>query len=213
MRFSYFAAVGLAAAGALLPAPWSAAQDAEPDAAIESAPVAAAASAPEAEVAATPVAEACPPRLDSDFVPGLGQPGAWLDAEQAIYAPPGANALGHPVSYLIVTGPGENDSAEASVRKLTYRLAGLNTRWGAEYNPDLRTAFDRAVGTEVCGDGSAACMVDFRGAVAGQRSGAELSNSAPSPPGGASQGVLRLIKADYDLDGADPVYLVCHYAQ
>lgn len=205
MRFSCFTAFGLAATGALLPAPWSAAAQ-------DAAPVVAAESAPDAEVAAAAAAETCPPEVDADFATGLGQPAAWLDAEQAIYAAPGSTALGHPVSYLIVTGPGEN-GADAPVRKLTYRLAGLNTRWGAEYAPDVRTAFDRAFDTKACGDGSAACMVDFSGAVPGQRSGAELSNSAPSPPRDASEGVLRLLKADYDLDGADPIFLVCRYAR
>lgn len=196
MRFSCLTAVSLAAAGALLPASWNAAaQDA----------------ASEAEPAAPSAAEACPPQIEPDFVAGLGQPAARLDAEQAIYTPPGATALGRPVSYLIVTGPGENDAADAPVQRLTYRLAGLNIRWGADYAPDLRTAFDRAFDTDACGDGGASCMVDFRGAEAGQRSGAELSNRAPTPPRGSNEGVMRVIKADYDLDGADPVYLVCHY--
>ena len=195
MRFSCLTAVSLAAAGALLSPSWkAAAQDA----------------APEAE-AAPSVAEACPPQIEPDFLAGLGQPAARLGAEEAVYAPPGATALGQPVSYVIVTGPGEN-AADAPVRRLAYRLAGVNARWGDAYPPNLRTAFDRAFETKAGGDGGASCMVDFRGAEGGQRSGAELSNTAPSPPPGPNEGVSRLIRADYNLDGADPVYLVCHYA-
>lgn len=206
MRFSCVTAVSLAAAGALLSPSWNAAaQDGVPGAEAAAAPVAEAAAAPSAT-------EACPPQIEPDFLAGLGQPGARLDSEEAVYAPAGTTALGHPVSYLIVTGPGENDAADAPVRRLAYRLSGVNTRWGVGYAADLRTAFDKAFDTKACGDGEASCMVDFRGAEAGQRSGAELSNRAPSSPRGPNEGVLRLVRADYNLDGADPVYLVCHYA-
>lgn len=205
MRFSYALVTGT-----LLLAPLNApAQEAEPAGDPPAAEV------EEAEPAAAPSQAfvedgTCPQEMTSQRARGFGQPSAELDAGQAVYTPADLTVLDSPVAYVIVN---RQSGANSAVTRLSYRLAGVNVSWGADHRPALRQAFDKAFKVDVCGKAGSTCLVDYRSPEAGIRASAELSTRMPSLPPGGTGDAMRLLRADNDLDGADPVFLICTYAE
>ena len=152
----------------------------------------------------------CPQEMTRQRAAGMGEPSAQLDTAQAVYTPAGLSVLDSPVAYVIV---GRQAGGNNAVTRLTYRLSGVNVAWGADHRPGLRQAFDRAFNVEVCGNAGATCMVDYRSPDPGIRASAELSTRMPAIPQGATGESMPLLRADNDLDGADPVFLICTYAE
>lgn len=153
---------------------------------------------------------ACPVKADAALATALGEPVAWLGAGQTVHAPAGLTMLGQTVAYVIVVHASAD--AAAPITELGYRLQGLNRPYGNRYTVDLRKAFDKGFSGSNCGSGnSTSCLVDYKSNAAGDLSGAELSEGNITMPKEAHGDGLGPVKADYNLDGADPVFLVCHY--
>jgi hypothetical protein len=153
---------------------------------------------------------ACPQSVTPELLTALGDPVGWLGAGQTIHAPAALTMVGQPVSYVIVVRA--SGDAAAPVAELDYRLRGLNRPYGDRYAIDLRKAFDKGFAGSSCGGGgNMSCVVDYSAKTAGVLSGAELSEGNISMPKEAHGDGLGPVKADYNLDGADPVFLVCHY--
>jgi hypothetical protein len=153
---------------------------------------------------------ACPQNVTPELLTALGDPVAWLGAGQTVHAPAALTMVGQPVGYVIVVRA--SGDAAAPVSELDYRLQGLNRPYGNRYTVDLRKAFDKGfTGSSCGGSGNMSCVVDYSAKTAGELSGAELSEGNISLPKEAHGDGLGPVKADYNLDGADPVFLVCHY--
>jgi hypothetical protein len=162
-------------------------------------------------IASTPAAAddiACPMKVTPELVTSLGDPVGWLAAGQTVHAPAGLTMIGQPVAYVIAIR--SSGDAAAPISELDYRLQG-NRPYGERYTVALRKAFDKGFNGSDCASGNASCVVDFKASAAGEFSGAELSEGNLSIPKDAHGDGLAPVKADYDLDGADPVFLVCHY--
>jgi hypothetical protein len=153
---------------------------------------------------------ACPQSVTPELLTALGDPVGWLGAGQTIHAPAALTMVGQPVGYVIVVRA--SGDASSPVSELDYRLRGLNRPYGDRYAIDLRKAFDKGfTGSSCGGGGNMSCVVDYSAKTAGELSGAELSEGNISMPNEAHGDGLGPVKADYNLDGADPVFLVCHY--
>jgi len=151
----------------------------------------------------------CPTKITPELVTALGEPVGWLGAGQTVHAPAGLTMIGQPVSYVLAVHAGSD--AAAPITQLDYRLQGLNRPYGQRYAVDLRKAFDKGFTGSSCASGNASCLVDYKTNAAGDFSGAELSEGDITIPKEAHGDGLAPVKADYKLDGADPVFLVCHY--
>jgi hypothetical protein len=153
---------------------------------------------------------ACPQKADAALTTALADPVGWLGAGQTVHAPAGLTMLGQPVAYVIVVHA--SGDAGAPITELGYRLQGINRPYGNRYTVDLRKAFDQGFkGSNCGGSGNASCVVDYKASADGDLSGSELSEGNISMPKEAHGDGLGPVKADYNLDGADPVFLVCHY--
>jgi hypothetical protein len=153
---------------------------------------------------------ACPIKADAALMTALGDPVGWLGAAQTVHAPPGLTMLGQPVAYVIVVRA--SGEAGAPITELGYRLQGLSRPYGNRYTVDLRKAFDQGFKGSNCGSGgNASCVVDYKASAEGDLSGSELSEGDITMPKEAHGDGLGPVKADFNLDGADPVFLMCHY--
>jgi hypothetical protein len=153
---------------------------------------------------------ACPVKVTPELATSLGDPVGWLGAGQTVHAPAGLTMLGQPVAYVIAVRT--NGEAGAPISELGYRLQGINRPYGNRYTVDLRKAFDQGFkGSNCGGGGNASCVVDYKANADGDLSGSELSEGNISMPKEAHGDGLGPVKADYNLDGSDPVFLVCHY--
>ena len=166
-----------------------------------------------AVIASAPAAAegiACPEKIAPELATALGEPVAWLAAGQTVHKPASLTMLGQPVAYVISVHAGAD--ATAPIAELHYRLQGINRPYGNRYTVDLRKAFDEGFKGSNCGGASnTSCVVDYKASADGDLSGAELSEGNISMPKEAHGDGLAPVKADYDLDGSDPVFLVCHY--
>jgi hypothetical protein len=171
------------------------------------------ASAALAAIVSTPASAddiACPQKVTPELTASLGDPVAWLGAGQTVHAPAGLTMLGQPVAYVIAVRSGAD--ASATLTELDYRLKGLNRPYGNRYTVDLRKAFDKGFAGSDCGGASnASCVVDYKAGANGDLSGSELSEGNITMPKDAHGDGLGPVKADYNLDGADPVFLICHF--
>lgn len=155
--------------------------------------------------------EPCPQRVNPEFEATLGEATATLGGGQFLYTPAGQTMLGQPVSYMLVIRKG--DGATAAITEIDYRLQGVNRPYGERYAESLRKAFDEGFSTD-CGTGkNASCVVAVRSTGVGELIGAELGQGNLTIGADASGSSLALAEADYDLDGADPVFLVCLYRE
>ncbi|MBO0749921.1 MAG: hypothetical protein J2O44_05785 [Porphyrobacter sp.] len=152
---------------------------------------------------------ACPMKITPELVTSLGAPVGWLGAGQTVHAPAGLTMVGQPVSYVLAVHASAD--ASAPVTELDYRLQGLTRPYGNRYTVDLRKAFDKGFNGSDCATGNNSCVVDYKPNAAGDFSGAELSEGNITMPKEAHGDGLGPVKADYKLDGSDPVFLVCHY--
>jgi hypothetical protein len=165
-----------------------------------------------AAIIATPAAAddiACPTKVTPELLTSLGDPVGWLAAGQTVHAPAGLTMIGQPVAYVIAVRAGGD--AAAPVTELDYRLQGLTRPYGDRYAVDVRKAFDKGFAGSNCASANASCLVDYKTNTAGDFSGAELSEGNVTMPKEAHGDGLAPVKADYNLDSADPVFLVCHY--
>jgi hypothetical protein len=152
---------------------------------------------------------ACPPKLSPELTTSLGDPVAWLAPGQTVHAPAGLTMLGQPVQYVIAVRASADPAA--TISELDYRLQGMRRPYGSRYDADLRKAFDKGFAGAACGSAQGSCVIDYKAAADGEFSGAELSEGDIAMPKDAHGDGLAPVKADYNLDGADPVFLVCHY--
>jgi hypothetical protein len=152
---------------------------------------------------------ACPPKVTPALMTSLGEPVGWLAAGQTVHAPANLSMLGLPVGYVMAIR--SSGDAGAPVIELDYRLRGLNRPYGDRFSVDLRKAFDKGFTGSNCASANASCLVDYKTSTVGDFSGAELSQGNITMPKEAHGDGLGPVKADYDLDSADPVFLVCHY--
>ena len=151
---------------------------------------------------------ACPMKVTPELVTSLGDPVGWLEPGQTVHAPAGLTMIGQPVAYVIAIR--SSGDAAAPISELDYRLQG-NRPYGQRYTVELRKAFDKGFNGSDCASGNASCVVDFKAGAAGEFSGAEWSEGNIAIPKEAHGDGLAPVKADYNLDGADPVFLICHY--
>ncbi len=151
----------------------------------------------------------CPTKITPELVTSLGEPVGWLGAGQTVHAPAGLTMVGQPVGYVLAVH--SSADAAAPITELDYRLQGVNRPYGERYAVALRKAFDKAFTGSNCASGNASCVVDYKASAAGDFSGAELSEGDITMPKDAHGDGLAPVKADYKLDSADPVFLVCHY--
>jgi hypothetical protein len=159
--------------------------------------------------AAARAEEPCPQRVNAEFEASLGEVAATLGGGQSIYTPAGLRMLDQPVSYVLVIRQGEE--ATSAITELDYRLQGVNRPYGERYPESLRKAFDAGFDTD-CGTGrNSSCVVSVRSTQVGELTGAELGQGNVTIGADASGAGLALAEADYDLDGVDPVFLVCLY--
>jgi hypothetical protein len=150
---------------------------------------------------------ACPQKITPELTAALGEPVAWLAAGQTVHAPAGLTMLGHPVAYVI--GVHADGDAAAPITELDYRLQGLSRPYGDRYAVDLRKGFDKGFNGSNCGSANnTSCVVDYKASAAGDLSGAELSEGNITMPKEAHGDGLGPVKADYNLDGSDPIFLV-----
>jgi len=153
---------------------------------------------------------ACPQKLTPELMTSFGDPVAWLAAGQTVHAPANLMMVGMPVNYVIVFHA--SGASDAPVTEIDYRLKGLTRTYGNRYAVDLRKAFDKGFSGSTCGNGnSTSCVVDYAAKTPGEVSGAELSEGNISMPKDAHGDGLAPVKADFNLDNADPVFLACHY--
>nr|WP_166177590.1 hypothetical protein [Altererythrobacter segetis] len=152
---------------------------------------------------------ACPPKVSPELMTALGEPVAWLGAGQTVHTPADLTMVGQPVSYVLAFRA--SGAADAPVSELDYRLKGQTRPYGTRYAVDLRKAFDKGFNGSDCASGNNSCVVDYKASAAGDFSGAELSEGNIAIPKDAHGDGLGAVKADYNLDSADPVFLVCHY--
>jgi hypothetical protein len=152
---------------------------------------------------------ACPDKVTPELLTSLGDPVGWLSAGQTVHAPAGLMMIGQPVAYVLAVRA--SGDASAPVAELDYRLRGLTRPYGDRYSVDLRKAFDKGFSGSNCASANASCLVDYKTSTAGQFTGAELSEGNVTMPKEAHGDGLGPVKADYNLDSADPVFLICHY--
>jgi hypothetical protein len=152
---------------------------------------------------------ACPLKLTPELTTSLGDPVGWLNPGQTVHTPAGLTMLGRPVAYVLAIRT--SGDAAAPVSELDYRLQGVTRPYGSRYTVDLRKAFDSGFKGSACASGTASCVVDYKASGPGDFSGAELSEGSIAMPKTAHGDGLAAVKADYGLDGADPVFLICHY--
>jgi hypothetical protein len=153
---------------------------------------------------------ACPAKISPELMTALGDPVAWLAPGQTVHSPANLTMVGDPVSYVIVFRAGAD--ATSPITEIDYRLRGLTRTYGDRYAVDLRKAFDKGFSGSTCGNGGAtSCVVDYDTKTDGNLSGAELSEGNISMPKDAHGDGLPPVKADFNLDSADPVFLACHY--
>jgi hypothetical protein len=152
---------------------------------------------------------ACPQKVTPELATSLGDPVGWLAAGQTVHAPANLTMLGHPVAYVIALHASAD--AAAPIIELDYRLQGLTRPYGSRYSTEIRKAFDKGFNGSDCGSGNASCVVDYKANGAGDFSGAELSEGDIKIPKEAHGDGLGPVKADYNLDNADPIFLVCHF--
>lgn len=151
----------------------------------------------------------CPTKVTPELVTSLGEPVGWLAAGQTVHAPSGLTMLGMPVNYVIAVRASAD--AAAPVTELDYRLQGMATPFGSLFALDLRNAFEKGFPDSDCAKPHGSCVIDYKPSAVGDFSGAELSEGNITMPKDAHGDGLGPVKADYKLDGADPVFLVCHY--
>jgi len=166
-----------------------------------------------AAIASAPAAAgdiACPTKVSPELVTSLGDPVGWLGAGQTVHAPAGLTIAGQPVAYVLAIHTSGEPAAPMS--ELDYRLQGLKRPYGDRYSVELRKAFDKGFDGSNCGTAqNMSCVVDYKASADGDLSGAELSEGNVTMPKEAHGDGLGPVKADYNLDGSDPVFLVCHY--
>jgi hypothetical protein len=153
---------------------------------------------------------ACPPKVSPELLSALGDPVGWLAPGQTVHAPAGLTMLGAPVGYAIVFRASAD--ASAPITEIDYRLGTLTRPYGDRYAIDVRKAFDKGFSGSTCASANSSCLIDAKTSTAGDFSGAELSEGNITMPKDAHGDGLAPVKADYNLDSADPVFLVCHYA-
>ena len=157
------------------------------------------------------LADDCPMTMTPELESSLGDVAATLKPGSTVYQPADLSMVGSPVSYIIATR--QNQSDEGLIVRLDYRLGGVVRKFGDRYSPELRKAFDNGFTSSQCGSSKdTPCVVAYEAnASTGRLTGAELSAGELSIPQDASGPALPLVKADYDLDDSDPVFLVCRY--
>ena len=123
-----------------------------------------------------------------------------------------ARAIGAWISSAARFAVHASADAAAPIIELDYRLQGLTRPYGDRYALDLRKGFDKGFEGSNCGSANnTSCVVDYKASAAGDLSGAELSEGNITMPKEAHGDGLGPVKADYNLDGSDPIFLVCHY--
>lgn len=198
MRFSHLVGV---AAFALAAAPLPA-QDAEPAAHVEPAQ-------PTEVAAAFEHPKGCLAELTDEFERFLGEPVAWPDDGQTVHTPAGLTILDRPISYVLV----KRDDPGGPISEIGYRLQGMTRKVGQPHEASLLKAFDDEFTAAKCADSTqSSCGVIYR--PEGRAfNGAEIGSGEVFVARGARGPSLALIKADYDLLDADPVFLVCFYRE
>ena len=188
--------------GALLVAPWQApAQDAAPASDAEPEPAA----QPAAEAKPFVQDEACMTEITSEAEASFGEPVAWPDDGQTVHTPAGLKILDRPVSYVLVKRGGGGQ-----IDEIAYRLQGMQRKVGQPHDSGLLKAFDEEFdGAKCAGVQQSSCGVAYRGD--DPFSGAQIGSGEVYVGSGARGPSLALVKADYDLLDADPVFLVCFY--
>ena len=190
MRFS-----SILLTGALLAAPWQApAQDATPaEEAAESKPFV--------------QDEACMTEITPELEASFGEPVAWPEEGHTVHTLAGLTVLDRPVSYVLV----KRDGAGGRIEEIGYRLQGMQRKVGQPHDPQLLKAFDDAFDKANCANSKeSTCGVIYR--PDGRAfTGAQIGNGEVDIARSARGPSLALIKADYDLLDADPVFLVCYY--
>ena len=159
-----------------------------------------------AAIASAPAAAddiACPHKITPELATSLGDPVGWLAAGHTVHAPAGLTMIGHPVAYVLVVRASADPASP--IVELDYRLQGLTRPYGNRFAVDLRKAFDKGF------NGSGSDCATGKANAAGDFSGSELSEGDIKIPKEAHGDGLGPVKADFNLDGADPVFLVCHY--
>ncbi|MGZ3196059.1 MAG: hypothetical protein ACXWI1_02995 [Croceibacterium sp.] len=167
-----------------------------------------------AAIASAPAAAddiACPRKITPELATSLGDPVGWLAAGHTVHAPAGLTMIGQPVAYVLVVRASADPASP--IVELDYRLQGLTRPYGSRFAVDLRKAFDKGFSGSGsnCGTGTGSCVVDYKASADGDFSGSELSEGDIKMPKEAHGDGLGPVKADFNLDGADPVFLVCHY--
>lgn len=199
MRFSYL----VGAAALALAAPPVPAQDGQPVGQLETVEPALAATAP----AAFEHPEGCLTEITGAFENYLGPPVAWPEDGQTVHTPAGLSVLDRPVSYVLV----KRDDAAGPVSEVAYRLQGMTRKVGQPHDSALLKAFDGEFKSADCaGSTQSSCGVVYR-PNGKPFNGAEIGSGEIDVAGNARGPSLALIKADYDLMDADPVFLVCFY--
>ena len=191
MRFTY-----TLAAGALALLPWAtSAQDAAPE---EGTPAVEAAAAPFKQD------EPCMREITPELTQSFGEAVAWPDDGHALYTPEGLSVLGHAVSYVLVKQRGD------AIEEIDYRLDGLQRKVGQPHDGALLRTFDKEFDKADCADSKeSSCGVLYRGDTS--FTGAEIGSGELYVSSSARGPKLALVKSDYDLLDADPVFLVCFY--
>lgn len=153
---------------------------------------------------------ACPQKVTPEVLAALGEPAGWLAAGKTVHTPAGLTIIGVPVAYVIASRAGGAD--DGPVIELDYRLQGASRPYGQRYPAELRKAFDKGYTGSDCGTKNSSCSINFKGGSAGSLSDAELSEGDLDIPKDAHGDALALLKADLNLDSADPVFLDCVYS-
>lgn len=205
MRFSLL----LCAAGPALALSWHAfAHGGAPADPPDTAPVSEAVSeaAPAAPPVPSPQDEDCVTEPTRAFEESLGEPVAWPEDGQTVHTPAGLSVLDRPVSYVLV-----KRGSGGEIEEVGYRLSGLQRRIGQPHDRALLKAFDDAFQSARCaGSTQSSCGVVYR-PTGTPFTGAEIGSGEIDVARSARGPALGLIKADYDLLDADPVFLVCFY--
>ena len=199
MRFSYL----LASATLLLAAPATSAQDGEGGAAPAAADQVAASPEPEQFRQDKP----CMDDLSDELERSFGEPAAWPAEGQTLHTPAGLTVFERPVSYVLLKRGG----AGGKIDEIGYRLQGMLRQVGQPHDSALLKAFDAEFkGSECASSKESSCGVIYRNEDHAF-SGAEIGSGEVYVSREARGPMLALVKDDYDLLDADPVFLVCFY--
>ncbi len=147
-------------------------------------------------------------RTPGDVVPTLGEPAGNPEEGRTAYMPSGLQMLGHDVSYVLVM----RDGADGPVEELAYRLKDMNRKIGSPPDSALSRAFDDAFQGGSCAKSkNSSCGVAYDPAQTDGLAGAELNSGSLYLEDKVSGPAIPLIRADFNMTDAAPLFLVCVY--